>query len=257
VIARMNAPASSQMGSFIRLHQEGRTAEVVRRLLEAIDLGLFSEGQQLPSENELAAHFGVATVTLREALAHLRQGGIIETRRGRNGGSFVRAREEIPPEALLERLDAISIIELRDLADEHAAISSMAARLAARRASAEHHQHLTHYINALAHAGGRHELRRADARFHIEIAVASQSVRLTHAQIRLQGEIGQWLWLPQEGWPTVESVQQEHHAIASAIASADANLAGALAEAQITRNIKRLIKLKLERLAATSLPEPL
>jgi len=247
----MNAPASPQMGSFIRLRQEGRTEEVVRRLLEAIDLGLFSEGQQLPSENELAAHFGVATVTLREALAHLRQGGIIETRRGRNGGSFVCAREEVPPQTLLARLDASSIIELRDLADEHAAISGAAARLAARRASAEHHQHLAHYIEALGSANGRHEVRRADARFHIEIAVASQSVRLTHAQIRLQGEIGQLLWLPQADWPSVQAVQQEHRAIADAIIAADATLAGALAEAQIARNIKRLVKLKLERVAAS------
>ncbi|WP_027897347.1 FadR/GntR family transcriptional regulator [Zestomonas thermotolerans] len=245
----MNGIASPQPGSFIRLRQEGRTEEVVRRLMEAIDLGLFTEGQQLPSETELASQFGVATVTLREALAYLRQRGVIETRRGRNGGSFVRAAVEIPTEAVLRRLDKLSTIELRDLGDEHAAISGAAARLAAKRASQEHHQHLAQYIEALGAATSRHEQRRADARFHIEIAVASQSVRLTHAEIRLQAEIGELLWLPVEGHPSVASIQQEHRAISEAIASGDPTLAGALAEAHVTRGIKRLIDLKLNLLA--------
>ena len=214
-----------------------------------LDLGLFAEGQQLPSETELAMQFGVATVTLREALAYLRQRGVIETRRGRNGGSFIRAIEEIPAEIVLSRLDELSTIDLRDLCDEHIAISGTAARLAARRASREHHQHLAQYIETLGKATTRHERRRADARFHIEIAVASQSVRLTHAEIRLQAEIGELLWLPVPGAPSVETIQQEHTAIREAIVAGDPNLAGALVEAHVNRGIKRLIDMKLELLA--------
>jgi DNA-binding FadR family transcriptional regulator len=76
----MNNNASARTASFMRLRQEGRTEEVVRRLIEVIDLGLIAEGEQLPSENELAMQFGVATVTLREALAYLRERRVIETR---------------------------------------------------------------------------------------------------------------------------------------------------------------------------------
>lgn len=245
----MNGISHAKPGSFIRLRQEGRTEEVVRRLIEAIDLGLFTEGQQLPSENELATQFGVATVTLREALAYLRQRGVIETRRGRNGGSFIRATVETPPEVVLGRLAELSTIDLRDLGDEHSAISSAAARLAAKRASQEHLRHINNYVEALGNVSSRHEQRRADARFHIEIAVASQSVRLTHAEIRLQAEVGELLWLPVEGRPSMQAIQQEHRAIAEAIASGESNLAGALAEAHVVRGIKRLINLKLELLA--------
>ncbi|OXY81598.1 FadR/GntR family transcriptional regulator [Oceanimonas doudoroffii] len=240
----MNDTLALHSGSFIRIRQEGRTEEVVRRLMEAIDLGLFAEGQQLPSETELATQFGVATVTLREALAHLRQQGAIETRRGRNGGSFVRYAEEQPAAALLKRLQELSTLELRDLSDEHTAISGMAARLAAKRAAPEHHQQLAHYIQALSKASSRRERRRADARFHIEVAVASQSVRLTHAEIRLQAELGELLWLPQALTPDI--IRSEHEAIHEAIVSGDSNLAGALAEAHVSRGIKKLINLKLE-----------
>lgn len=245
----MNNNASARTASFMRLRQEGRTEEVVRRLIEVIDLGLIAEGEQLPSENELAMQFGVATVTLREALAYLRERRVIETRRGRNGGSFVCPAVELPEVHLRARLTDMSALELRDLCDEHVAISGAAARLAAKRSSSEHHAKLQHYIDALGEAATRTERRRADARFHIEIAVAAQSVRLTHAEMSLQAEIGELMWIPGEGSITPEAAQSEHRAIADAIMANDPNLAGALAEAHVTRGIKRLIDLRLDLLS--------
>jgi transcriptional regulator, GntR family len=96
----------------------------------------------MPSESELALQLGVATVTLREALVVLRQRGLIETRRGRNGGSFVCAPVELPEALLLQRLRDMSGPDLRDLGDEQTAISGTrrawppsAARRSSRRAS--------------------------------------------------------------------------------------------------------------------------
>lgn len=235
--------------SFMRLRQEGRTEEVLRRLIEVIDLGLFAQGEQLPSETELALQFGVATVTLREALAVLRQRGFIETRRGRNGGSFVCATPETSERDLQARLVELSALELRDLGDEHMAIAGTAARLAAQRSAKEHHQRLMHYIETLRTASTRLERRRADARFHIEVAVAAQSVRLTHAEMQLQAEIGELVWIDAEGFPDAEAICAEHQAIADAIANGDANLAGILAEAHVTRAVKRLTGLRLQLLA--------
>lgn len=232
-------------GSFIRLRQEGRTEQIIRRMIEAIDLGLYVEGQQLPSETELANQFGVATVTLREALGYLRQVGVIETRRGRNGGSFICATEEISTELMLERLDEWSLIELRDLGDEHMAIAGTAARLAAERATSESYQHMAFYVESLGQAKNRRERRRADARFHIEIAAHSQSVRLTHAEIRLQSQLGEWLWLDTHQPPDLASIQQEHQAILDAIQQEDASLAGARAEAHVMKGIRRLIAMKI------------
>ncbi len=69
----------------------GRRADaVVRRLADGIRLGLLRPGEQLPSESELAESFGVAPVTVREALTTLREQQLVVTKRGRTGGSFVR-----------------------------------------------------------------------------------------------------------------------------------------------------------------------
>lgn len=234
-----------QSESLFKLQQETRAGEVIRRLVEIIDLGLFEEGQQLPSENELANLFGVATVTLREALAHLRQRNIIETRRGRNGGSFICVVKEKPVELLYDRFNRLDIGELDDIGDEQIAVSGMATRLAAKRIKTHELQQLQQAIDALSKADSRRTQRQADARFHIEIASASHSKRLVQSEIRLQAEIGELLWLPEMS-PDVELIEQEHQAIYDAIAHRDDKRAGALVESHITRGIKHLIGLKSE-----------
>lgn len=245
----MNESTMSPASGLIRIHQEGKTESVTRRLIEMIDLGLFAEGEQLPSESALATQLGVATVTLRDALAVLRERGVIETRRGRNGGSFICAAPQTTDQSLFDQLRELSTLELRDLADEHAAISGAAARLAAQRAGPEQHARLSGFIDALANAQGRREYRRADARFHIEIAVAAQSVRLTHSEARLQAELGELLWLPFAGQPEPQTIEREHRAILEAITANDANLAGALAEAHVARGVRRLSSLRLQQMA--------
>src|SRR5687768_6993283 len=67
-----------------------RSEAVVRRVGSAIALGLLGDGEQLPTETDLATMLNVSTVTLREALAELRKLGLVDTRRGRGGGSFVQ-----------------------------------------------------------------------------------------------------------------------------------------------------------------------
>ncbi|MEN5033785.1 FCD domain-containing protein [Pseudomonas sp. TWI929] len=245
----MTALNSARNTAFIRLRQEGRTDEVARRLVEAIELGMFAEGQQLPSESELALQLGVATVTLREALVVLRQRGLIETRRGRNGGSFVCTPVELPEALLLQRLRDMSGPDLRDLGDEQTAISGTAARLAAKRSSPEQQARIAQHIETLSQASSRLARHRADARFHIEVAAAAQSLRLTSAEMRLQSEVGELLWMEAAGGGDVTVVEHEHRAILEALVAGDAVLAGALAEAHVSRGIKRLISLRLELLA--------
>ena len=71
-------------------------------------------------------------MTLREALATLRTMGLVETRRGRGGGSFVRAPDDA--DRLERPLRLLSLHELRDIGDHRAAIAGAAARLGAERA---------------------------------------------------------------------------------------------------------------------------
>ena len=225
--------------------ETGRRADaVVRRLADGIALGLLSPNEQLPSETELADTFGVSPVTVREALTILREQGLVVTRRGRGGGSFVRDVRG-NASALHERLRAVSPSELRDLADHYVAVTGTAALLAADRAGEQDVALLADGVAELeraADAGGR---RRAESRFHVELAAAAQSPRLTRAEIALQTEVGPLLWLPTATPASqVEQVRQ-HAAIVDAVAAGDGQRARAHAVAHVYAALARASALQL------------
>ena len=225
--------------------ETGRRADaVVRRLADGIALGLLSPNEQLPSETELADTFGVSPVTVREALTMLREQGLVVTRRGRLGGSFVRDVRG-SASALHERLRAVSPSELRDLADHYVAVTGTAALLAADRAGEQDVALLADGVAELeraADAGGR---RRAESRFHVELAAAAQSPRLTRAEIALQTEVGPLLWLP-TATPAGQAEQvRQHAAIVDAVAAGDGQRARAQAVAHVYAALARASALQL------------
>src|SRR5215210_2252651 len=68
----------------------------VEQLATAIRLGVYPQGSLLPAERELAERLGVSRATLREAIAALRSAGLVETTRGRGGGTVVVYKPEAP-----------------------------------------------------------------------------------------------------------------------------------------------------------------
>ena len=74
---------------FTPVRQGSAVAETVSRLGQAIGMGLLRPGDRLPPEAELADDLGISPVTLRSALTILRSAGVLETQRGRGGGTVV------------------------------------------------------------------------------------------------------------------------------------------------------------------------
>ena len=66
--------------------------DVVRaRVTASIALGLISPGERLPDPQTLASSLDVSAITVRRALESLCRDGLLERRRGRTGGTFVKA----------------------------------------------------------------------------------------------------------------------------------------------------------------------
>lgn len=179
---------------FSPLDATGRAELVEQRLTDAIVAGVLRDGERLPSETELAKSLGVAVVTAREALEAMRDQGLVTTRRGRDGGSFVTYDRETARRVIDARLRDLSRIELRDLALHTAAIAGIAAEVAADRASDDDLETLQAIADRadVTTPGGA---RRAVGRFQLEVAAVSQSPRLVHEELRLQAEAGPLLWL--------------------------------------------------------------
>jgi GntR family transcriptional regulator, transcriptional repressor for pyruvate dehydrogenase complex len=239
-----HVPASARNAVLAPLDRRGRVAEVERRLADAIKVGVFGDGDQLPSEAELAAQLGVATVTLREALVGLRRTGLVQTRRGRKGGTFVHAPADAAHERLLVRLAELSVDDLRDLADHRAAIAGAAAALAAERASGSDLERLAGHVERLARASTDAERRAADARFHVEMAATTRSLRLTRAEMELQTEAGALVWLA-SGEAGRDRALADHRAVLAAVQARDAGAARERMVAHVVTEMSAVVGLHL------------
>lgn len=224
---------------------------IAERIASAISLGLLAVGERLPPEMELAAQFGIAVATLRKALASLRARGIVETRRGRNGGTFVVKAPFPEPSMLRDALRATSVVALRDFADEHAAISGAAARLATERTPAGHATRLAELAFRAREARDAQERSMTDSRFHIEIAVLSHSPRLLTAEQRLQAEGSPFLWCDAISRYSPHLAFTDHLAITMAIEQQRPAEAQRLAEEHAVRGVRRIIEAKLALPAST------
>jgi DNA-binding FadR family transcriptional regulator len=233
-----------------------RSEAVVRRVGSAIALGLLGDGEQLPPEAELATLLNVSTVTLREALADLRERGLVETRRGRAGGSFVRSHDDALAALADARLAELGTTDLRELGDVRCAISSAAARLAAVRASPHEIARLRDIVDRLAAADSEASRRRIDGRFYIEVAASAQSVRLTMLEIDLHVELGQLPWPAARVPELLGAIVASHRAVVDAIEARDPGLARALTEEHADTRTLWSIDLRLQQAVSAAAARP-
>jgi len=229
-----------------------RQSAIARRLHQAIMLGLFEDGGQLPSESDLAAQLSVSTVTLRSALAELRSLGLVETRRGRGGGNFIRMPEDDKFTPLMSVLERFSVNELRDIRDHAGVVCGGIARLAASRAIGTAVERLRASVHVISKATKAVERAHADFWFHMEIAAATRSPMLTKAELEIQTTMASLVWLPGTECLTVEKATAQHMEIVDAIAGMDGDAAQKSAEAHVHQSLNPLIDLRMRILGRTT-----
>jgi GntR family transcriptional repressor for pyruvate dehydrogenase complex len=209
----------------------------VERLAAAIRLGVFTQGEQLPPERELALQLGVSRVNLREAIAALREAGLVATRRGRSGGTVVtyEPASYAPPAepAASRRTDKLKHRgpQLRDALDFRRVVEPGAAYLAAtRELSGEQRAWLVTGEDEVRAAQDDASHRMADSRLHLAIATLSGSSMLVESITRVQAVLHDMLTgIPVLPRNITHSHEQHQHLVA-AILGGDADTARAVME---------------------------
>jgi GntR family transcriptional regulator, transcriptional repressor for pyruvate dehydrogenase complex len=161
----------------------------VEQLATAIRLGIHPKGSTLPPERELADRLHVSRATVREAITALRTAGMVETRRGRGGGSVVtysprapRARSKAPSPKVLETwLDSLTF---RRIVEPGAVATAAALELTAEQTGL-----LTSAFDAVTSASGSASHRQADSRFHLAFASVTGSPSIIDAVTRVQATL--------------------------------------------------------------------
>jgi DNA-binding FadR family transcriptional regulator len=235
-------PHRLQGSLFQPIGDEGRAELVERRLVDAITRGHLSAGERLPSEADLGKSLGVAPVTVREALLALRGRGLVVTRRGRNGGSFV-AEHADPLTFAREAVRGTSRLALRDLGAHYAAITGACVRLAARRADPSETQQVRRRLERIEELDGEQQRRLLDD-VQIEIVALSQSARLTREQMKLQAELSPYLRLVAHETENLRRQAAHLTAVIDAVEAGDPDAAGARTELMAAETIDALIRLQ-------------
>jgi len=240
--ARSGRPHRLLRAVFQPIGDEGRAALVERRIAEAIMGGVLHAGERLPAETDLAQSFGVAPATAREALLALRERGLITTRRGRNGGSFV-AESADPTTFAREALAETSRVALRDAATHYVAVTAAAVELAARRSDPSEIALIRHRLERVD-ANDPVAWRRASDDAQIELSALSQSARLTREQMRLQAELSPLLALADRDVERREKTRARFWAVLSAVEQGDPATAVRLSRAAVGETVEWLIDLR-------------
>lgn len=163
-----------------------KATSLTDRLITAIAVGEYSPGERLPPERDLATSLGVSRATVRQALQHVTDLGLIETRRGRAGGAFVASVswEDVAPDVARRTLET-EIPRLLDLYDYRCMVEGMIARAAAERRTDDDVAALEKALQDFRAATSMTEARNADRRLHGLVTAAARNPHLTSLSAHL------------------------------------------------------------------------
>ncbi|MEX2624289.1 MAG: FCD domain-containing protein [Acidimicrobiia bacterium] len=201
------------------------------RLTTAIKLGLLAPGTRLPSEADLAVRLGISRATLREAIRSLQQSSLLESRRGRTGGSYIleTRRQATRDEAL--RLSGQLGQRLFECLDLRAVLEPASAEFAARR-SDEFSKGVLRTLLEHSHQAPS-SFRRADARLHVAIGLMSGVPALAVSIAQVQADLDELIALIPTFDVSVRRSHQQHESIIDAICDGDAVAARSLVQTHV------------------------
>ena len=207
----------------LNIQKRGRLADqLYGQLLEKIVTGELTEGDKLPSENEISRAFEVSRPVIREALLQLQVDGLVYSRQG--VGSFVKAR---PPEGLIQFAEPSDVAGLLRCFEARLPFEGTAAGLAAQRATPEDIERVKKALDAFELAlEGETLADTADFDFHLAVAKATGNefyvsiLASLNSAIRSGMQVA--LRITKGGSPDrKQKLREEHRAIYDSIATGD------------------------------------
>jgi GntR family transcriptional regulator, transcriptional repressor for pyruvate dehydrogenase complex len=217
--------------------------QVYERIFELIVSGEYPERSRLPSEFEFSRRFGASRPVVREALARLRDDGLIVSRQG--SGSYVQRR---PDAAVLRFVPVGSIADIQRCFEFRVGLEGAAAALAAERWEEEDLAEIKAALQDLEECirDGRLGVD-ADARFHRAIAQATHNPFYVSVQRSLEPHTAFGMNLARNlsllrPATRLAIVQKEHEVIVEAIEARSGSRARIAMETHIENARRRVFE---------------
>lgn len=197
--------------------------EALEQILQVVRLGLVPGGERLPAERELAERMGISRVTLREVLKVLQEQGLVESRRGRYGGTFVRQRPQTAGEDELRR--RIAEVDIEDMLRFREVLEVGAAGLCAAHGLDGKQAERLREALARTHDAPLTDYRRLDTLLHLTLAELSGSPTLTAQYAAVRASVNDLLDCIPLLVRNLEHSQRQHTALVEAVIEGDADQA--------------------------------
>jgi len=234
--------------AFERIAQLRAHEYVAEQIRRQIGLRLIPTGGSLPSERDLAALFGVGRATVQQAVRLLEAERLVESRRGRHGGTFVIApsSDDLAMDYLLVRLRR-EAGRVKDALVFRRRVETLAAELAATQRRKPELREIEATSARAESAENDIEFMMHDTQFHLAIARSARNSFILESIERLRLVLNDALTaLPAtELW--YERSRREHAAIRDAIKARDGKAASA-AMARHVESTERSIRALLAAL---------
>ncbi|GHD48436.1 transcriptional regulator [Streptomyces mirabilis] len=195
--------------------------EALEQILQVVRLGLVPGGGRLPAERELAERLGISRVTLREVLKVLQDQGLVESRRGRYGGTFVVPRAETPGEDELRR--RFAEVDIEDVLRFREVLEVGAAGLCATHGLSPEQAERLREALARTHEAPLADYRRLDTLLHLTLAELSGSPSLTAQYAAVRAAVNDLLDCIPLLVRNLEHSQRQHTALVEAVLDGDAD----------------------------------
>ena len=197
---------------------------ITGRLKRAIETGVFSDGDQLPPERQLAISLGTARSTIRRALDQLEARGLVVRRVG--SGTFVNYAGPIlaPDAEIADLISPMQLIEARF------AVEPYMARLAAIHATGRDLDSFEAVLQRIEACGADQDrFTHWDTRFHLQLARCARNPLLfkVYEQINAVRAHAQWnrmktvILVPEK----IAAYNLQHRAIFDALRARDTQAA--------------------------------
>ena len=206
------------------VRQRSAAAEVQAKLQANIESGQYRQNDRLPSESELARHYGVSRPVIREALTRLHALGLTASQTGK--GTFV-VSDRVRPPLLMGLYSPANIREVRR------SLEIPSARLAAERRTDRDIGELAAILARMDEADDPARRNRLDASFHIAIARAAGNPLIVRLIEDLRGILEEHSLAVARAPYRRKAASVEHRKVYEAIVNRDPDAAAAAMEAHL------------------------